>query len=384
VSEANAGTTTQTGDAAPARDFAFQRWVERAYARQARPLAFRAGTFAGWQSWHAALRAKVLELSGLVPPPDPCGLAPEVLERVELPEQGLVRERIVYQSEPEVWVAAYLLRPLATPPAGVRRPAVLALHGHGGRWGKGQVAGAAEEHETVRKNIAGYRYDYGLQFARRGYVVLCPDARVFGERAAGWWSPSQGPLPYDPCDRAGNQAALLGFSLIGLTAWDDRRGLDYLQSRPDVDPERLGVAGVSLGGTRATYVAALDDRARATVISGYLSTFRDYALAKQFCGGQYVPGLLRWAEQPDVTALIAPRALLVEAGTEDDLFPVAASRAAQEQVARVYRLLGVEDRLWRDEFAGGHSWSGRLAYDFMDRYLRAPVAPDPAPGTPPR
>jgi dienelactone hydrolase len=370
VTEANAGARPGAEGAAPARDFAFQRWVERAYARQTRPLTFRAETVTGWQSWHSALRAKVLELSGLVPPPEPCDLAPEVLERVELPEHGVVRERIVYQSEPEVWVAAYLLRPAGAPPAGGRRPAVLALHGHGGRWGKGQVAGAADEHATVREHIAHYRYDYGLQFAQRGYVVLCPDARVFGERAAGWWSPSQGPLPYDPCDRAGNQAALLGFCLIGLTAWDDRRGLDYLQRRPDVEPERLGVAGLSLGGTRATYVAALDDRARATVISGYLNTFRAYALAKQFCGGQYVPGLLRWAEQPDVTALIAPRALLVEAGTEDDMFPVAASRAAQEQVARAYRLLGAEDRLWRDEFAGGHVWSGRLAYDFMDRYLR--------------
>lgn len=366
---------TPPGGAAarPARDFAFQRWVERAYARQDRPLAFRAATPAGWQTWHDALRAKVLDLSGLVPPPEPCDLAPEVLERVELPDEGVVRERIVYQSEPDVWVAAYLLRPL-TAPAGARRPAVLALHGHGGRWGKGQVAGVAGEHETVRRNIEHYRYDYGLQFARRGYVVLCPDARLFGERAAGWWSPSQGPLSYDPCDRAGNQAALLGFSLIGLTVWDDRRGLDYLQARPDVDPQRLGVAGLSLGGTRATYVAALDDRPRATVISGYLNTFRDYALARQFCGGQYVPGLLRWAEQPDVTALIAPRALLIEAGTEDEMFPVDASRAAQEQVARVYRLLGVEDRLWRDEFEGGHVWSGRLAYDFMARYLGPPAA----------
>lgn len=364
-----AGTSGDpTGTTTPI-DYSFQRWVERAYRRQVRPLRFQAETVEAWRTWQGQLREKILELSGLLPPPEPCDLSPRVTERKELPEHGVVREKVVYQSEPEVWVPAYLLRPMQ--PAAARLPAVLALHGHGGRWGKGQVAGAAEEHETVRRNIAHYHYDYGLQFARRGYVVLCPDARVFGERAAGWWSPDDPPRGYDPCDRAGNKAALLGFALIGLTTWDDRRGIDYLQSRPDVDPERIGVAGLSLGGTRTTYVAALDDRARATVISGYLSTFEQYALDKQFCGGQYVPGLLRWAEQPDVTALIAPRPLLVEAGLRDTTFPIEASREAHRMLERAYRLLGAEDRLWRDEFDDEHVWSGRLAYDFMDRYLKA-------------
>jgi dienelactone hydrolase len=349
-------------------DYAFQRWVERAYARQERPLRFQAQTLGAWQSWQAQLRAKILELSGLLPPPDACSLEPRVLERKELPEHGVIREKVVYQTEPDVWVPAYLLRPMR--PEAQRLPAVLALHGHGGRWGKGQVAGAAEEHETVRQNIAHYNYDYGLQFAKRGYVALVPDARLFGERAIGWWRPGDAARGYDPCDRAGNQAALLGYALIGLTAFDDRRGIDYLQSRDDVDPERIGVAGLSLGGTRTTYVAALDDRAKATVISGYLNTFQHYALEKQFCGGQYVPGLLRWAEQPDVTALIAPRPLLIEAGLQDQGVPVEASREAHRTLERAYALHGAADCLWRDEFDAGHQWSGRLAYDFMDRYLK--------------
>ncbi|MAG35934.1 MAG: acetylxylan esterase [Dehalococcoidia bacterium] len=356
-------------DAQAAHDFAFQRWVDRTYARQQRPLTFQAQTVDEWQTWQARLREKIVELAGLVPPPEPCDLAPTVLERTELADAGLIREKVVYQSEPEVWVPAWLLRPLDPPAA--RLPAVLALHGHGGRWGKGQVAGDEEEHEVVREHIASYNYDYGRQFARRGYVVLCPDARVFGERAKGWWSPSDPVRGYDPCDRTGNQAAILGFSLLALTVWDDRRGIDYLQSRPDVDPERIGVAGLSLGGTRTTYVSTLDDRPQATVISGYLNTFRAFAFDQGFCGSQYVPGLVRWAELPDITALIAPRPLLIEAGIQDDIFPIEASREAHQTLERAYRLLGVEDRLWRDEFDAGHRWSGRLAYKFMDRYLKA-------------
>lgn len=348
-------------------DLGFQRWVERAYARQRRPLAFGAETVEDWRVWQTQLREKVLDLAGLLPPPEPCDLMPDNLAMVELADEGVVRETIVYQSEPDVWVSAYLLRPLR--PSAAKLPAVLALHGHGGRWGKGQVAGAGEEHPTVREHIASYHYDYGLQFARRGYVVLCPDARVFGERATGYWAPGDPPRSGDPCDRAGNKAALLGYSLIGLTVWDDRRGIDYLQSRPDVDPERIGVVGLSLGGTRTTYVAALDDRARATVISGYLNTFWRYALEKGLCGGQFVHGLLRWAELPDVAALIAPRPLLIEAGVQDGGFPVEGSREAQRTLERAYHLLGAERDLWRDEFEGGHRWSGQLAYAFMDEYL---------------
>jgi dienelactone hydrolase len=349
-------------------DYAQQRWVERVYARQARPLRFRAETLDDWRAWQSALREKVLDLSGLLPPPERCDLEPEVGEYTVLEADGVIREKVVYQTEPGVWAPAYLLRPLK--PAAARLPAVLALHGHGGRWGKGQVAGAAEEHDTVRAHIAHYNYDYGLQLARRGYVVLAPDARVFGERAAGWWRPDAPPQSFDPCDRAGNQAALLGYALIGLTTFDDRRGIDYLQTRSDVDPERIGVAGLSLGGTRATYVAALDDRAKATVISGYLNTFRTYALGRMFCGGQYIPGLLRWAEQPDVTALIAPRPLLIEAGQRDPTFPIEASREAHRTLERAYGLHGAGDRLWRDEFDGEHVWHGTVAYEFMDRYLK--------------
>lgn len=361
----SAAPTSVDGEAA----FSLDRWIARAYRRE-RPLDFRAETVEDWRAWRAQLREKILELSGLVPPPESCDLAPRVVDMVELRDHGVVREKVVYQSEPGVTVPAYLLRPMQQ--AEGRRPAVLALHGHGGaeRGGKSAVAGAADDHPTVPGYIAQYNYDYGLQLARRGYVVLCPDARGFGERGTGWWMPPDADHAADPCDRAGNKAALLGFSLLGLTVWDDRRGLDYLQSRGDVDPERIGVAGLSLGGTRATFLAALDDRVTATVVSGYLNTFKSYALDRTCCGSQIVPGLLRWAELPDVTALVAPRPLLIEAGLRDEIFPIDGSREAYGTLERAFRLLDAEDRLWRDEFDGPHRWHGSVAAEFLDCYLQ--------------
>jgi hypothetical protein len=257
---------------------------------------------------------------------------------------------------------------------------VLALHGHasGGRSGADNVAGAIDQRESVAPSIARYNYDYGLQYARRGYVALCPDARTFGERVARAWTGGGGPPNYDVCDRSGNQAALLGYSLLALTVWDDARGIDVLQAREDVDLARIGVAGLSFGGTRALYLAALDDRVAAAVVSGFLTTFKSYALDRTICGAQYIPGLLRWAELPDVGALIAPRPLLIEAGLHDEHFQIAASREAHRTLERAYRLLGAADALWRDEFDAGHRWSGRLAYTFMDRYLKKEHEDGPA------
>ncbi len=123
-------------------------------------------------------------------------------------------------------------------------------------------------------------------------------------------------------------------------------------------------------GGRALFLAALDDRLAAAVVSGCLSTYKSYALDRTLCGAQYVPGLLRWAELPDVAALIAPRPLLIEAGLHDMHFQIDAGREAHHTLQRAYHLLGAEDHLWRDEFAAGHRWSGRLAYSFMDRYLK--------------
>lgn len=271
-------------------DFSFQHWVGQTYALQARPLAFNAETVEQWKQWRADLRQKVMELAGLTPPPEACDLAADVLERVELPEDRLAREKVAYQSSPEVWVPAWVLRPLE--PTTRRLPAVLALHGHGGRWGKDQVAGVIGENDSVRKSIDRYNYDFGRQFAKRGYVVLCPDAFGFGERIAGWEETDKRPRGYDPCDRASNKAALLGFSLTGMTIWDDRRGIDYLQSRPDVDAQRIGVAGFSLGGRRATYLSAVDERPRATIISGSLGTFKSKLLhGNGGCAMQILPHL---------------------------------------------------------------------------------------------
>lgn len=332
-------------------DLSMATYLEQRYHNLKPSLAFNAETRDEWLSWRRALSAKLIELLGEWPAP--CTLDARTVERVE--EETYFREKVFYQSEPGVYVPTYVLVPKDLKP-GERRPAVVALHGHGS--GKDSVVGLIPDANPHNR--------YAARFAEHGYVVIAPDARGFGERSEDFRKYA----PRDGCNIAFMQAILMGVNLITLNISDDMRAVDYLAARPEVDPNRIGCIGLSFGGTRSMYLAALDDRIKVALISCYLTTFKAYALDKgNFCGSQFVPHLLKYADVADVTALIAPRPLLIENGISDRGFPVEASREAYSVLQRAYAAAGVPDHLARDEFEGGHEFSGRLAFDWFKRWL---------------
>jgi hypothetical protein len=133
---------------------------------------------------------------------------------------------------------------------------------------------------------------------------------------------------------------------------------------------RIGAAGLSYGGTMTLLLAAWDSRVAAAVVSGYLSSWADaHKVPWNMCGSQVLPGMLGQLEHVDIGALVAPRPLLVETGTKDDIFPLTAARAAVDDLARVYAHLGAPDALEHDVFEGGHEWHGTRAYPFLQRWL---------------
>jgi dienelactone hydrolase len=147
---------------------------------------------------------------------------------------------------------------------------------------------------------------------------------------------------------------------------DARRLIDYLETRPDADTHRLGAMGISGGGLATFYTTCLEERIKACVISGFYSTFQNSLLAMHHCICNFVPGIAKFGEMYDLVGLIAPRPLLVEAGTYDPIFPL---EAVQRSVAiardQVYQVFGVKDRLQTDIFEGRHRISGSKAYDFL-------------------
>jgi dienelactone hydrolase len=316
-------------------------------------LAFRADNREGWLRWREALTLRLSELLGRFPR-ERADLNPETIERVRC--DGYLREKIVFESETGVSVPAYLLIP-----DGVSRDrpgrAVLCLHGHGR--GKADVVGLAATPAERQVRITSANYDYAHQLARRGFVVLAPDARAFGERAPGG----------ETCTWMMTAALLLGKTLVGMRVWDAMRAVDYLRGRDEVDPDRIGCVGLSWGGTHTIYTAALDPRIKVAVVSGYFSSFRDALIDRPNCPCQYIPNILTVADLPDLVGLIAPRPLLVESGAEDPLYTPSVVLEEYRKLARLYEVAGVPDRVTLDVFRGAHRWSGEAAFPWLDRWL---------------
>jgi dienelactone hydrolase len=300
-------------------------------------------------AWLERRRARLVELLGPEPAPVPLNL--ETLESEAC--DGYRRDKVVFDTEDTMSVPAYLLVPdeRLEAPSG---PAVLAVHGHGP--GKTQVVGL--EH-TDMPNA-----DYGLQLVHRGYVVLAPDLRCFGERLD--WNPED----HYACDTNLVHAAMAGWNPLAQNIWDLRRSLDVLEQHPLVDPGRLGMVGISYGGTVTLFTAAVDSRVAACVVSGYYSSWAEsHKMPWNMCGSQILFGMLGHLEHEDLGALVAPRPMLVESGTEDMLFPSVTAAESVRRTRLVYERLGAGDRLAHDIFEGGHQWHGTEALLFLQRWL---------------
>ena len=107
------------------------------------------------------------------------------------------------------------------------------------------------------------------------------------------------------------------------------------------------------------------------MVSGYLNTFRDSVMSVSHCIDNYVPGILNWAEMYDIAGLIAPRALFVESGEKDNIFPVAASRASFARVKKVYEVFDAPNMADHETFDGPHSFWGKRGLPFVLRHLGA-------------
>jgi dienelactone hydrolase len=304
--------------------------------------------------WRARVRARLVEALGPAPEPVPLDLETTSSEIVRGGEYR--RERVVFDSESTMSVPAELLVPLDRSEPG---PAVLAIHGHGP--GKSQVCGLTHDADEPPNG------DYAHQLARRGYVVLAPDLRCFGERLD--WNPPD----HYACDTNLVHAVMAGEVPLAANLWDLSRALDVLEQHPLVDPRRMGAVGLSYGGTCTLFLAALDDRVAASVVSGYLSSWAEaHKMPWNMCGSQVLPGMLGRFEHVDIAALIAPRPLLVESGRDDDIFPLEAAEATVAELRRVYDHLDSPDTsgcLEHDVFDGGHQWHGERAYLFLERWL---------------
>ena len=224
-------------------------------------------------------------------------------------------------------VPAFLARPRAAPG---RRPAIVFDHSHGGGYDIGK-----KEFVDGRSYMQPEPYAKALTDA--GYVALCIDHWCFGERR------------HDTEEDTFKAMLWQGRVLWGMMVYDSIRALDWLVTRADVDPSRVGTLGMSMGSTMAQWLAALDERVKATVDINCLTEYHTLVAVKGLKGHgiyYYVPGLLKHFTASDVNALIAPRAHLGIAGLRDDLTPVAGLDIIDRELKQVYAEAGHPER-WK-------------------------------------
>jgi hypothetical protein len=306
-----------------------------------------------WQRRRMEILAGLQRIMGPLPGPERiCPLEVKIEEEVDCGRY--VRRLITYASEPRGRVPAYLLIPKPALEGNLTVPAVLCLHPTDNQVGHKVVVGLGGAH---------YR-DYARELAERGYVTLAPAYPLLAN-----YQPDLEALGY----QSGSMKAI----------WDNRRGLDLLQSLPFVNTNGFGVIGHSLGGHNSVFTAVFDERIKVVVSSCGLDSFLDYmdGHIQGWTSPRYMPRLLdyqnRLEEVPfdfhEVIAALAPRPCYIIAPLRDSNFKWSSVDRIVRAARQVYRLYGAEERLQVDHPDCPHDFPPAMrerAYELLDRVLK--------------
>jgi dienelactone hydrolase len=307
-----------------------------------------------WGKMRLEWRKQIADMLGLNPLPPRTPLLPVKTGEVE--GDGFVVENIQFQSMPGLYVTANFYRPGKRAAVEERLPAILYVCGHSDVKGKD---GTSLGNKT-------YYQHHGAWFARHGYVCLVIDTVQLGEirgehhgtySQGRWWWYSRGYTP------------------AGAEAWNGIRALDYLESRPEVDRERIGITGRSGGGAYSWWVAAMDDRVKVVAPTAGITTLRNYVVdgaVEGHCDCMFMVNTYRW-DYDKVAALVAPRPLLISNTDKDTIFPLNGVVSVYTSVRRHYRALGAENKIGLQISEGPHKDTQPLnagAFAWFERWLK--------------
>jgi dienelactone hydrolase len=352
-------------------------------------LSFLQQEFKSLPEWQPKARARIFDHLFYTPPP--VAPQPQVVRRTD--KGDYTEEYLTFQTTPDLRVPAYVLVPKN---ARLPAPGIVALHSHDGvyMWGKEKIVELEQEHRwlTAYKQEAYGGKSITAELVRQGYVVITIDAFYWGERRMLLDDdpPAYRERPLGMTDqeihafnqRGQENESLMARSLFtagitwpGVLLWDDIRTLDYLASRPEVDRNRIGCVGLSMGGYRSYLLAALDARIKAAVDVGWMTSFASQIkqhVIDTIGFSFHINGLYRYLDFPDFAALIAPRALMVINGSQDQLFAPDGVKAAFDKIARCYAKAGAPDRQRCRLFDAPHQFNREMqaeAWDWLKRWV---------------
>jgi len=336
----------------PDRDAPGDRMIQEYLARQARSVEGDVlegvKTLEDWKKLRPRYKEEYFYMLGLWPMPAKTPLKATVTDTLR--RDGYVVDMLHYQSWPRLYVTGNLYRP-AEIKTGERLPAVLYLCGHA--------------HQPRNGNKTVYQ-SHGIWLARHGYVCLVLDTLQLGEIAAihhgtyregRWWWHARGYTP------------------AGVECLNGMRGIDYLVSRPDVDPERIAVTGASGGGAATFWIAAADERVKAAVpVSGMadLESYVSNRVINGHCDCMFLYNTFLWP-WTRIAALVAPRPLLFTNSDHDTIFPMDANDRVINRLERVYSHYGASDLVDAMVSIGGHAYRQDIrqaAFRFINTHLK--------------
>ncbi len=260
----------------------------RLYRRE-RKYEFKIKNVREWEDWKTNFRKDLIKILGEFPESSDFNL--KVLEKKTL--KDIFIEKIKFNSSKDIEVIGYVLIPNVVLPA----PFVIAVPGHG--------VGAKD---AIFGESSGYMKNFGLLLARSGFLTFVIEQLGFGERREK--KDMEEREDKSSCRTYSFWALMQGKTLIGLRVWDIIRTIDLFLENFEIKRDAIGIYGISGGGTTALFASAIDERIKATVISGYLNTFKDSILSMSHCECNYIPGILKYGEMYDIASLIAPRFLV--------------------------------------------------------------------------
>jgi dienelactone hydrolase len=306
-----------------------------------------------WKNDRVEVRETIQKLLGDIPP-RPKKLNVKTLLREE--RNGYIFEKFIIDNEVDSWIHGYLAIP--THIKG-KVPVIVGLHGHG------------SSKDNIFGSSSSTSQDVLALFISNGYAVMAIDSYFNGERRG------QGPAGNLEMQeiRADQEMSLFkinlwfGRSLWGLQLRDEQIALDYLMSRPEIDNDRIGVEGMSMGSTRAWWLAALDERIKVVVGIACFTRYKELIEQRQLrAHGIYyfVPGMLNHFDTEALMGLIAPRPFLVLTGDSDHGSPLSGIRVLENKLRTVYGLYNKGDNFQSIVYENtGHVFTDEMKIEML-------------------
>ena len=327
--------------------------------------SFHGATRAEFRKWQKDTYPRILATLGDFPAKVP--LNPMLLG--EWDHDGLHKQRWLIDVGRHISATFQINFPGDLKP-GEKRPTLLCWHGHG-QYGKEAVMGNDSSPE-LRANIAQFNYNYGHQMAQAGFITYGIDWIGCGER-----NDNQKPNfknhngGRDWCNLYYLHATMLGMTSLSINLTHGAAATDFACTFPQVAADRLGVMGLSGGGTMTLWTALYDQRFKAAEIICYSDIWPYFGMRDlNYCGMQVAPGLFKLVHLHDLQGLLAPLPLLIDIGAYDTCFKVDNATACYRHVERIYQAAGAAERLELDLFPKEHAWGGNKSREFFGRYLR--------------